>query len=140
MKIRKILPLALLAIGSVFMLSSCDALLDAIFANNTVNVSVAAYIPTNGYFPGTDYVTVDIIGPTSVSTTVGYSGSDFYYMYWDVTIPKLSDGTYTVQATYHHPVSKVGGTLPGNYIQSAVIYLPAHSGNPHNVNVVFPSF
>ena len=31
MKIRKILPLVLLAVGSVFLLSSCDAMLDAIF-------------------------------------------------------------------------------------------------------------
>ena len=36
MKIRKILPLVLLALASVFLLSSCDALLDAIFSNNTI--------------------------------------------------------------------------------------------------------
>jgi hypothetical protein len=136
MKMRKILPLALLAIGSVFLLSSCDAMLDAIFANNTVNVYVSAYIPNNGFFPGTDYVTVNITGPSSVTTTAGYSGNDGYYMYWDVTIPKLADGTYSVQAVYHHPF----GISPGTYLQSTVLYLPAHTGSPHNVNVVFPTF
>ena len=52
MKIRKILPVLLVAIASVVMLSSCDAILDVIFANNTVTFYVSANILNYGYRSG----------------------------------------------------------------------------------------
>jgi hypothetical protein len=137
MKMRKILPLALLAIASVFLLSSCDALLDAIFAKNTINIYVSADWTVHGY-TGTDYVSFQISnGSTIVTGNLGYSGNDSRYMYWDISVPDLPDGTYTVSVVYHHPF----GIAPfGNTPDSTVIYLPAHSGNKHNVNVVFAPF
>ncbi|MGA2478027.1 MAG: hypothetical protein ABSG63_04670 [Spirochaetia bacterium] len=136
MKMRKILPLVLLAVGSVFLLSSCDAMLDAIFSNNTVNVYMSEYIPSWGYSPS-DTMTVTFVGPTSVTATAGYSGRDFYYAYWAISIPKLADGTYTVQAAYYHPGV---GSPPYITYQVMGLSLPASTGSPHNVNVVFPSF
>ena len=40
MKMRKLLPLVLLAVGALFLLSSCDAMLDAIFPSNQIYVDV----------------------------------------------------------------------------------------------------
>jgi hypothetical protein len=135
MKIRKILPLVLLAVGSVFLLSSCDAILDAMFSNNTVNVYVSSRILTYGYFPSTDSVTAYISGPSAVTATAGYAGTDGYYMYWNISIPKLADGTYLVEVDYYHPFGNFASGIP--YTKSQPLYLPASSGSPHNVNVVF---
>jgi hypothetical protein len=95
---------------------------------------VSAYIPTYGYFPGTDYVTVyltPISGTTSVTTTAAYAGNDGYYMYWTVSIPKVSNGTYDVQANYIHPVGPGGGG------SSKITTISASSGSGHTVNVSF---
>ena len=66
MKMRKILPLVLLAVGSVFLLSSCDAMLDAIFSNNTVNVYVSEY-NRHGDIPLVTDDGLHSVGPTSVT-------------------------------------------------------------------------
>ena len=85
MKIRKILPLVILALASVFLLSSCDALLDAIFSNDTITVYISAYIPTyctqvapNTYVlsSGTDTMTVNISGPSPLTANCNYTGND----------------------------------------------------------------
>lgn len=152
MKIRKILPLLLLAIGSVFLLSSCDAMLDAIFSNNTINVNVSASIASYNYLSSylTDSVSVEIVGPTGVSTTAGYTGSDYYYLYWGNSIPKLSNGLYTVTVTYYHPygyqpagyssvygytVIKSGIGVTTAYQITQTVSLPA--GSSHSVNLDF---
>ncbi len=46
MKMRKILPLVILAVGALVLLSGCDAMLDAIFptAQITVDAAVTAAI------------------------------------------------------------------------------------------------
>ena len=129
MKIRKLLPLVLLAIASVFLLSSCDALLDAIFANDTINVYVSAYIPTWGYNPGGDTVSVAISGPTNATATASYTGNDAYYMYWSVAVPKLSDGTYTVTVTFYNWDTRASSTYQ-------IVTLPTGSGS-HSANVDF---
>ncbi len=46
MRTRKLVLLVLLAVGATFLLSSCDALLDAIYANNTINVTVIRLVRT----------------------------------------------------------------------------------------------
>ena len=43
MRAKKLLPLILLAVGALFLLSSCDAILDAIYANNTLDVTVDVF-------------------------------------------------------------------------------------------------
>ncbi|MGA2766427.1 MAG: hypothetical protein ABSG17_24035 [Spirochaetia bacterium] len=133
MKIRKLLPLVLLAIASVFLLSSCDALLDAIFANDTINVYVSAAIATHGPYPSYDTVDITVTGPTSATATAAYTGSDGYYMYWSVAIPKLSDGNYTVQASFTYFNGAAYFLAPAQY---AYPTLPTGSGS-HSVNVSF---
>lgn len=141
MKIRKILLLVLLAAGSVFLLSSCDALLDAIFANNTVTVYVSAYIPTWCIYSypfylltsSTDKVPVTINGPKNVSTYASYSGNDGSYMYWTLVVPQLSDGLYSVNVQYLHPFGlNAPYTSP---VQTQFVTLPSGEGN--NVNLSF---
>ncbi len=39
MRVKKLIPLILLAVGALFLLSSCDQILDALYANNTINVT-----------------------------------------------------------------------------------------------------
>ena len=133
MKIRKILPLILLAIASVVLLSSCDALLEAIFATNTIKVYVYAYIPTYGYYPGTDYVTVAVSGTASASGTAYSDGYDGLYMYWSLSIPKLPDGTYSVSVIYHHHQ----GINQNDWLLTYPTSFPVSSGNPHEANLSF---
>ena len=84
--------------------------------------------------PGSDSVAVlTLSGPTSVSGTANYNGSDGNYLYWVLTVPKLADGTYEFQVTYLHPF----GPNFGNYGLTQFTTLPATSGNPHNVNLNF---
>ena len=133
MKIRKILPVLLVAIASVVMLSSCDAILDVIFSNNTVTVYATSYIPTHGYYPNYDVMTVTVTGPNTASGTAAYTGSDGLYMYWSLQIPKLTDGTYSVNVSYYHPY----GIGPSSANSTQIISFPASSGNPHNTNLSF---
>jgi hypothetical protein len=124
MKIRKILPLVILALASVFLLSSCDALLDAIFANDTLTVYVQTSW-TYGYSPA-DQVTVQTIsGPSTINlTVVPFQQFDGNYSYWQVTIPGLSDGTYTIHVSY----SRAG-------TQSATVSFGG--GSSHTQSVLF---
>jgi hypothetical protein len=134
-KMRKILPLVLLVIASVFMLSSCDALLDAIFANNTINVQVSAYIPYYAFFPAYDTVTVYITGPTNVTVNASYTGNDGYYMYWYVSVPKLSNGTYNVYSLYSHPF----GNNTGSHLSlSYPVSLPVGNSHTAYVGITYP--
>ena len=96
MKIRKMLPLALLALCAVFLLSSCDAMLDAIFSNNTITVYVSTNMFPYGAYYSSDSVTVTVSGPTFATATARHTGYSGWYDYWEVSVPKLSDGTYTV--------------------------------------------
>ena len=134
-KMRKILPLVLLAIAAMFMLSSCDAMLDAIFANNTINVQVSARITQYGFFPSYDTVTVYITGPTNVTVNASYTGNDGYYMYWYVSVPKLNNGTYNVQAVYYHPPYLLNyGTYPSAFYP---VSLPVGSSHTAYVGIDF---
>jgi hypothetical protein len=106
MKIRKILPLALLAVGALFMLTSCDAMLDALFPANSLTVYV--HVPASYY---TDYATATMkVDVTSTTGTVYVAGpvtelatdSDGYVNY-SFSFPKLSNGDYNIVATYDGP-------------------------------------
>jgi len=144
--------LLLLAICSVFLLSSCDALLDAIFSNNTINVNVSASIYNYNFLNSyqSDSVSVAIVGPTGASATASYSGADYDYLYWGVSVPKLADGLYTVTVTYYHPygyqpagyssvygytVFKGGSGVTTYYQITQAVSLPA--GSSHNVSMDF---
>ena len=111
MKIKKLLPLILIAMAAVLVLSSCDAMLDAIFPTNqiSVDVMVSKHTPatdfySDWYFGYPSTVTLILTDQTSgVSTTqVGsWSDIDSNYVHYIFTFLKLGDHVYTMTAYYH---------------------------------------
>jgi hypothetical protein len=111
MKMRKILPIVILAVGSLFLLSGCDALLDAIFAKNQMTIDVRVSIPpyplVSAYYYdwlyGVGTVTLSVHDLTSGSVTVVTSGRTGYdssssHFYFPFT--KLANDTFMITATY----------------------------------------
>ena len=109
MKIRKLIPLAILAVVAVVALSSCDAMLDAIFSKNqiTVDVQVATssypvnYDYYNGYGAYVTATITDSSGKTASQNTYYYSSANSSTIDYNFTFPNLSDGTYTISSTYY---------------------------------------
>lgn len=104
MKIKKLLPLVLLAVGALFLLSSCDALLDAIYPNNnlTVNVAVVQSTHTDWALSGSYiYVLVYDSAGNAATLSSGISSYDLANAYGSVSFPKLKNDTYTIYAYYH---------------------------------------
>jgi hypothetical protein len=113
MRVKKLLPLILLAIGALFLLSSCDAILDALYANNTITVT--AYVITT--HPGaTSYyssVTVNLSGASGATVSAGYSGSIYhdtvngfnYAIYYFSPIKRLPNGNYNMTSSYYDGVT-----------------------------------
>ena len=66
MKMRKILPLVILAVTAFFLLSGCDALLDAIFSKDQITVDVAVYTPSHSDYAVGGYVVVQIWNPSGM--------------------------------------------------------------------------
>jgi hypothetical protein len=108
MKLKKILPLVLIVAGAMFMLSSCDAMLDAIYPSNQILLDVTVLKSFNpDYYDGRAFVSAQIVGTTGVAA----SASEFYNA-WDGVNPhyiykfyKLSNDTYQVNAQYFGPSS-----------------------------------
>ncbi len=83
MKIRKILPLAFIAVGAAILLSGCDAMLDAIFSKNQITVDV----PVNA-FNHANYAYVSVtVTVTDIATGQQYKESEAWGSY------DLSTGT-----------------------------------------------
>jgi hypothetical protein len=109
MRIRKILPLALLAVGALFMLTSCDAMLDAIFPANSLTVYVQ--VPASYYL---DYATATMkVEVTSTAGTTYVAGpvtelalDSLGNVNYSFSFPSLSNGTYYVVSTYDGPYYK----------------------------------
>jgi hypothetical protein len=109
MKVRKLLPLAILAVIAVVSLSSCDALLDALFSKNqiTVDVQVPTYSTPfnedafNGYGASITATLTDSSGKQISGTTYNYSSYDNSYIHYLVTFSNQPDGTYYVDSTYY---------------------------------------
>jgi hypothetical protein len=112
MKIKKLLPLVLLAVTAVLMLSSCDAMLDAIFPSDQISVDVMV----NKHTLGTDFYSDWYYGaPSTVSLTLydvtaggastnqvsGWTDIDSNSVHYVFTFPNLKDHVYTMKATYH---------------------------------------
>ena len=109
MKMRKILPLVILAVGALFLLSGCDAMLDAIFQKDNIDVDVA--VPAaqysfvyNDYYYGTNpQVTCnlyDASGSPITATSAGWSYWDGTYLHFTMSFKNLKDNTYTFYAAY----------------------------------------
>jgi hypothetical protein len=147
MRIRKILPLALLAVAMLFMLTSCDKLLDWIFPSNTINVTVQAFAPRYFTYPAS-VVTVTINGPggvlqsSEVSTYLDGAG----FVDYTFSFPRLVNGTYSVSASYSGSISAVltpGGPYsssfffdPSNAYTNAVTLPYSYGGSPTSVGLL----
>jgi len=107
MKIKKLLPLILIAMAAVLALSSCDAMLDAIFPTNQISVDVMVSrltFPKDWQFGYPSTVTLTLTDQTSgVSTTqVGsWTDIDSNYVHYVFTFLKLGDHVYTMKAYYY---------------------------------------
>jgi hypothetical protein len=111
MKMRKLLPLVLLAVGALFMLSGCDAMLDAIFQDNQITVDVFVTIPPYpglgqyyyDWYYGTGTVTLTLYDVTAgtnkvvVSGRTGYTSTASHFVF---PFTKLKSDTYMVTAVY----------------------------------------
>jgi len=109
MKIKKLLPLVLLAAAAVLMLSSCDAMLDAIFPSDQISVDVMvskSYSPafyTDWYYGTPSRVTLTLFDATAnvISTqSSGWSDIDSNYVHYVFTFLNLKDHVYSFTAQY----------------------------------------
>jgi hypothetical protein len=108
MKMRKLLPLAILAVVALVALSSCDAMLDAIFSKNSIKVDAWVYAPYTAYpsaywdyYYNSGSVTVSLSGAASTSQSVNsYSSYDGTYIHYILNFNGLADGTYYPSATF----------------------------------------
>jgi hypothetical protein len=100
MRVKKLLPLILLTVGALFLLSSCDAILNALYANNTINVTLTVSTGDVGVFSPKSYVNVVISGATGGTQTSYYSYTSVYNYYDTLSFSRLPNGNYTVTAYY----------------------------------------
>ncbi|MGO9307906.1 MAG: hypothetical protein ACLQDL_02645 [Spirochaetia bacterium] len=111
MKMRKLLPLVLVAVGALFLLSGCDAMLDAIFPSNQIYVDVqvsAADYPfdwsdayNHGSYPGS--VTLYLYDVSANNTTVAtgtWTSVDYNYIHFPFVFTKLKNDVYQLTAVY----------------------------------------
>jgi hypothetical protein len=107
MKIKKLLPLVLLAAAAVLMLSSCDAMLDVIFPSNQISVDVMvnrADFPNDWSYgaPATvDFVLYDATANTFSTQSGSWSDRDSNYLHFVFAFLNLKDHVYQMTATYH---------------------------------------
>jgi hypothetical protein len=93
----------------MFMLSSCDQILDAIYhPSNQIKVEVAVDTTTHPDF-NLGYVHLQLSGPgVSAWEKATWSGSESGgYAYYDFTFTKLPDGTFNFAATYFGRLSPI---------------------------------
>jgi hypothetical protein len=106
MKIKRIIPLVLLALVSVFLLTSCDEMLKSIYKldanNNSITVTVAM---DTAYY--TDYASHPVYGVLTgvgspVTTSATYDYTYYGYAYYTLSFSNLADGTYYLQTFFDH--------------------------------------
>lgn len=126
MKMRKLLPLVLLAVGSLFLLSSCDAMLDAIFPSNVINIDVWVQASTHADFlAGGSYENVTLMDSNlAVVANVSqyYSSYDGFYVHYYFSFAKLNNGTYYLTTTYIGQFTGIHATN-GNVYDSSGYFL-----------------
>jgi len=144
MRVKKLLPLILLAVGAVFLLSSCDAILDAIYANNTINVTVEIPNAYPGYNNPYSYVTVTLGGASGATESVSVTNPGLlasYGYYYLPSMKKLPNGNYSITTQYYDASN--GNTYqvsdfydPGNNLVTSMS-LPYGGSNTANVVVLY---
>ena len=111
MKMRKILPLVILAVGALFVLSGCDAMLDAIFDNSQLFVSVRVsntfapldYAATYTYGTNAGRVQVKLTDLSTLETTSAttyWTSISGGYVYYDINFTGLKGDSYQVDVKY----------------------------------------
>jgi hypothetical protein len=147
MKMRKILPIVILAVGSLFLLSGCDALLDAIFSSDVIYLDVWVQGTTHADFAnGGSYENVMLMdGSLTVVANVSqyYSSYDGNYAHYYFTFNKLKDGTYYLSTTYVGQITGGHGTSSnlydsgGSFIGGSVTFPDKSLGDStgHTVNI-----
>ncbi|MGD0725260.1 MAG: hypothetical protein ABSB63_06820 [Spirochaetia bacterium] len=138
MKTKKLLPLVLLAVAAVLMLSSCDAMLDAIFPTNQIIVDVAVdALPGHHLDFATSPVTVVLSGPTPATGTKYFDGYDIYnYAHYTFSFTNLKDGFYTINAYYYGAIPASAGTFISMPDHSP--FNPDSSGRSTTVSITIP--
>jgi hypothetical protein len=128
MKMRKILPLVILAVGSVVLLSGCDMLLNAIFQNNQIFVDVrvssfnygADWTESYNFGVNSGRVTVYVVansGSGSVTQASSYwTSADTLYVHYGFNFTGLKNDTYQVYAVYTSYYSGGGGPSTAQYV------------------------
>jgi hypothetical protein len=101
MRLKKLLPLILLAVGTLFLLSSCDAILNALYANNTIIPTVAVSIAHIDFSIAS--VQVNLGGASGGVSSAYFSGttSGGYAYYYCPSLTRLPNGTYTITTSYY---------------------------------------
>jgi hypothetical protein len=143
MKIKKLLPLVLLAVTAILMLSSCDAMLDAIFPSDQISVDVMVY---KNYSPAfhIDWQTgdastvaltlTDVTTGVSSTLSAGWSDIDSNYVHYVFTFLRLKDHVYSLSALYY---SVDAGPTPflqtqfwdGSTISMYAVQMPYRNGH-----------
>jgi len=136
MKMRRLLPLVLLAIGAIFLLSSCDALLDAIYANNTITPTVLIPGGDIGAINPSSYVMVTLSGASGGTSSAYFSNYTYggYAFYYPASFTKQPNGNYTLTATFY-------GYQTGVYYQygpvSYSFSMPYSGSNTADITIQF---
>ncbi|MGO9410129.1 MAG: hypothetical protein ACLQCB_05175 [Spirochaetia bacterium] len=135
LRVKKLLPLTLLAFCAAFLLSGCD--LAALLANDTITVT--AYVLQSDHTATTDpasYVIVTLNGDSAETQTGYYSGiNGLYAVYFIPEFKKLKDGSYTITADYWGKA--IVGFL-GYAEVSTSIDLPSNGSSDALVSLTFP--
>jgi len=135
LRVKKLLPLTLLAFCAAFLLSGCD--LAALLANDTITVT--AYVLQSDHTATTDpasYVIVTLSGDSAGTQTGYYSGiSGGYAVYIIPEFKKLKDGSYTITADYW---GKLSLGFKGYAEVSTSIDLPSNGSSDASVSLTFP--
>jgi len=104
MKMRKLLPVLILAVGSIFLLSSCDAMLDAIFASNQISVEALVNPATHPDYAAGGYVSITLYDNTTgaTKTTTATWGSFDGWVHYYVSFTKLKDDNFSLTTSYYN--------------------------------------
>ena len=150
MKMRKILPLVILAVGALFLLSGCDQLLDAIFQNNQiyVDVRVHGYVgapfysdwyetSVNGVNSGHVVVYVQDSRGHVTSASTYWTSLDSLYVHYGINFTGLKDDTFLVYADYTSYYAGGYSTFRAYATPSATITPHDATGHSADVTIYF---
>ncbi len=143
MKMRKILPLVILAAGALFLLSGCDALLDAIFQNNQITVDVWVVASTHpDYAVGNSHVTTTLYDTNSGSTytsSASWQSYDGYYVHYYMSFTKLPSDTFQITSVYYNYLNSATGSTNEIWDSSGTVNIGAPTV-PNQITMPHPDY